>query len=116
VALNKADRVSQADQNEAADFAERILSEQIGRAVGPLLRASATERLAGHVIQDWSALERALSELRGRSADLLDGAASRHQHRLADELGRGVEAQRQALRRYVQRWFVWTDWLAIYNR
>jgi hypothetical protein len=60
---------------------------------------SATERLAGQVTRDWSALERVLSELRGRSADLLDEAASRHQRRLADELGRDVEAQRQALTR-----------------
>ena len=102
VVLNKADRVSQADQIEAADFAERVLAEQVGRAVGPLLRVSATERLAGQMTRDWSTLERVLSELRGRSAELLDASAGRHQHRLADELGRVVEAQRQALTRPIE--------------
>ncbi len=102
--LNKSDRLSQADREEASRFAQRILAERIGRPIPPLLEVSAAERLAGGGPERaWPALERALERLAHEAgADLLRASEQREVRRLADRLLAEIEEQRGALVRPVE--------------
>lgn len=97
--LNKADRLSEADCEEAARFTEGILSDRLGRPVPRLLRVSATGQLAGTERDgDWPALQRALERLAHEAgADLLHAAERREINRLTTRLLAEAEQQRLAL-------------------
>jgi hypothetical protein len=97
--LNKADRLSEADCEEAARFTEGILSDRLGRPVPRLLRVSATGQLAGTERDgDWPALQRALERLAHEAgADLLRAAERREINRLTTRLLAEAEEQRLAL-------------------
>lgn len=97
--LNKADRLSEPEREEAARFTERVLAERLGRPVPRLLQVSATERLAGGGPgRDWAALRHALERLaRDAGADLLHAAERREVARLTGRLLGEVEEQRRAL-------------------
>lgn len=97
--LNKADRLSESDCEEAARFTERVLADRLGRPVARLLRVSATGQLAGTERDgDWSALQRALERLAHEAgADLLRAAERREIDRLTTRLLAEVEEQRLAL-------------------
>ncbi|HEV8309694.1 MAG TPA: dynamin family protein, partial [Methylomirabilota bacterium] len=53
--LNKADRLAEAERDEARRFAEGVLGERLHRPIR-LLEVSATERLAGRTSRDWGVL------------------------------------------------------------
>jgi len=97
--LNKADRLSESDCEEAARFTEGILAGKLGRPVPPLLRVSATGQLAGTGRNgDWPKLEHALERLAHEAgADLLRAAERREIERLMARLLAEAEEQRLAL-------------------
>jgi hypothetical protein len=98
--LNKADRLSPADADEARRFAEQVLARRLRRPVGPLLEVSATARLAGGATRDWARLEAALATLAQRSGrQLAEGAVLRGARRLADRVLQAIDAHREALAR-----------------
>jgi GTP-binding protein EngB required for normal cell division len=99
VVLNKADRVSDADAQIAGAFTERVLAERLGRPVGTVFRASATERIAGSgPSRDWDALVAALRALVDRSGrTLVQHALERGVVRLAGECLRQIDEARDAL-------------------
>lgn len=100
VVLNKADRLSDADNAEAARFAERVLTERLGGPVGPIFQVSATQRLAGTgPARDWDAMVAALRRLSGDAASVLAGAEERGTGRLLDRLAAELAEQRGALER-----------------
>jgi GTP-binding protein EngB required for normal cell division len=96
--LNKADRLNDTERGEASRFAERILSQRLGRPVGPLFQVSATERLAGTPSRDWEPLQRRLEALaRESGAELVSAALERGINRLVRQLLRDLEERRDAL-------------------
>jgi hypothetical protein len=101
-ALNKADRVSVLDARAAADFTTHVVSQRLGRPVGPCLHVSATERLQRGRSRDWAALEQALQQLGTRGAEVVEEAATRAVHRLARRLVHDVHEQQAALVRPVE--------------
>ena len=113
VVLNKADRFSDVERREAARFAERALSRSLGRAVGPILEVSATERLAGvGPLRDWSAL---FAQLEALSADsgraLVHEALQRGVARLAGQCSRALKETTAALWRPIEESEQRLDWL-----
>ncbi len=97
--LNKADRLSDRDVEEAAAFARRALQQRLGRDV-QLFTLSALERCEGTVTRDWPELEAALTTLaRDAGADLVRSARERGERRLAERLLREIEWQRDAFER-----------------
>ena len=104
VVLNKADRTSDGDRAEAIRFTERVLAQHLGRAVGPILQVSATERLAGTgPLRDWPALIVRLEELsRHSGAYLVSAAEERGLASLCDRLLRSLDQERAALIRPIE--------------
>jgi len=98
-ALNKADRLSDAERQEAVDFTRRILSERLGRAAVPLYEVSATERLAGEgPPRGWPDLLAALHTLAMRSgSELVRNAEERGVALFAHGLTQRLEDERLAL-------------------
>jgi predicted GTPase len=102
--LNKADRLSDSERNEAQAFTQQILHERLGRPAPPILEVSAIERLAGTgLLRDWQVLHETLDGLARRSGTVLVRAAEERGltlliNRLLHELGE----QRQALVRPVE--------------
>lgn len=99
--LNKADRLSEEEREEAARFMERVLAERLGRPIPPLLEVSARERLAEEGPgRQWAALERALERLsRDAGAGLLRASVQREVGRLVGRLLSEIEERREALLR-----------------
>jgi hypothetical protein len=76
--VNNADRLSADDVRQAREFTEQLVSERLGRSIGPVLEISAAERIAsGRPTRDWQKLEDALRSLRARSAGCGDHDVSR---------------------------------------
>lgn len=77
--LSKADRLSDADREQATRFAERVLSDRLDVPLGFLYQISATERLDGSgPSRDWNSLVSRLETLAHESgADLICGAEER---------------------------------------
>src|SRR5262249_51682233 len=81
--LNKADRVPEAERQQAQRFSEERIAERLGRDVSPMLEVSATERLAGTgPSRDWDGLVNRLVVLSEQSAAAL--------LRSAEERGVGI--------------------------
>jgi GTP-binding protein EngB required for normal cell division len=100
VVLNKADRVSPAELEEARAFAARALAARLGRPIGPLLSVSATEAQRGAAGRDWRGLTDALDAMAtGSGADLVRRAHVRGLGRLVDRLLAAIAEQRGALTR-----------------
>jgi GTPase SAR1 family protein len=102
--LNKADRQSDAERQEAIAFTERVLAERLGRPVGPILRVSAADRIVGAgPPRDWDRLVDALQSLAKESgADLVRAAERRGITLLAQRLLRELDEQRAALVRPIE--------------
>jgi hypothetical protein len=99
IVLNKSDRIPDADRAEARAFAERVLRDRLGRAVGPILEVSAAERLvATGPPRDWDALRRALATLAEHSgAGLVRAAEARGLRVLGARVLRELTERRDAL-------------------
>ena len=100
VVLNKADRLSPAENAEASAFAARILAARLGRPIDPILEVSAAERLTTVPTRDWLRLVAALEGLAATSgAALLRSAQIRGLGRLAGRLLHDLDERRAALTR-----------------
>lgn len=101
IVLNKADRLSDIERQEAARFTERVLEGRLSRPVGQLLQVSATDRLAGSgPARDFAALEETLERLAGRSgASLVQAAEARWVEILAARLEHDLSERSNALER-----------------
>lgn len=100
--VGKADRTSEAERAEARRFAERILSDRLGRRIGPMLEVSATERRQGRPGRDWDALVARLAAVAvHRRDDVLGTAGLRGVRALSARLRREVDEREGALRRPV---------------
>jgi dynamin family protein len=94
--LNKADRVSERERDEAAAFAQRVLPERLERPVERIFHVSALERLNGDGgTFDWDLLVEHLQRLAHDSGRSLVAQAARRgavrlgarlQHALAEEI------------------------------
>jgi GTP-binding protein EngB required for normal cell division len=104
VVLNKADRASQAELQEARLFTRKVIESWLGRPVDPLLEVSARERLeAGLPTREWVALEQALSGLARQSrSEILEVSGARAVRRLRGALLAEVGEREAALRRPVE--------------
>jgi prepilin-type processing-associated H-X9-DG protein len=101
--LNKADRLSHADVQQAREFTERLVSARLGRAIGPVLEISAAERIERQEpTRDWTRLEAALSALTIDAADILQRSHDRGVARLTKQLRDDVDERRGALVRPLQ--------------
>jgi hypothetical protein len=101
--LNKADRMSDAETEEAARFTEGVLAKKLARPVPRLFRVSASEALgAKEPGRDWSALRAGLERLAHESgAELVREAERRESARLSRRILSEVDEQRSALLRPV---------------
>ena len=99
VVLNKSDRVSERERNEASAFARRVIEERLDKPVPTIYEVSATDQLSGRATwADWPALVNDLETL--ASADrtsLAAQAGTRAAWRLASELDSALALQQAAL-------------------
>jgi GTP-binding protein EngB required for normal cell division len=105
VVLNKADRVSSVERQQAKAFSERVIAGNTSVRVGRILEVSATERLAGGApTREWELLVGELERLARESGSaLVRGAEERGLRRLADRLLRLLDEERDALTRPVEQ-------------
>lgn len=102
-ALSKADRLSADDVGQAREFTERMVSERLGRPIGPVLEISAAERIAsGRPTREWQKLEDALVDLTGDVAAILRHTYPRGLARLTKQLRDEFDERRGALVRPIQ--------------
>jgi predicted GTPase len=102
-ALNKADRLSPEDVRQARDFTEQLVSDRLGRPVGPVLEISAAERISsGRPTRDWQRLQDALVALSGDAAEILRHTYRRGRARLTKQLRDEFNERRGALVRPTQ--------------
>jgi GTP-binding protein EngB required for normal cell division len=99
--LNKADRVTEVECEEAVCFAERVLAEKLHRPVERMFRVSALERLTtGQGTRDWDPLTGHLQTLAEESGwVLVVGAVQRGLARLGARLGHILAEEAAALQR-----------------
>jgi hypothetical protein len=104
VVLNKADRASAAELQEARLFTQAVIEDRLGRPVDALLEVSARERLeTGLPTREWVALEQGLSALsRQARTEILASAGERAIRRLRDALLAEIAEREAALRRPLQ--------------
>jgi ribosome biogenesis GTPase A len=102
--LNKADKLSDSELEEARRFTGHILSERAGLDGVRLFDVSATERLTGRgPMRDWQGLIEALGTLAQESgSDLVGAAEERGLALLADRLRHHLDERRAALVRPVE--------------
>jgi Dynamin family len=107
IVLNKSDRVSDTERQEAVRFAEHVLTTALGRAPGPIYTVSATQALAhqpGALSDGWVALGHALRTLACQSGPTLARAAGiRGAARLIAECLRQIDQADDALRQPLER-------------
>ena len=97
--LNKADRLSAEECDEATAFARSALAQRLERPVGQIYQVSAKERL-DHTgpPRDWQALRNSLEELANRAGPALAArAAERGLHRSAERLRERLAEERNFL-------------------
>jgi hypothetical protein len=102
--LNKADRIADAERDEARRFCARALASHLGRAVDPILEISAAASLSGHAaLYDWDALRDRLARLAtGSGRQLLQAAEARGLTVLTDRALREIRERQEALQRPVE--------------
>jgi len=97
--LNKSDRLSEADREQAIRFTEQILSKHLKREIGKILEVSAIDPGA----MDWNELRSALEKLaRDSGANLAIQGAAREAQRLVHELRLEISERRLALMRPIE--------------
>jgi GTPase SAR1 family protein len=99
VVLNKIDRVSVADRQQASAFAAKVLSARLKKPVAQIYEVSALSRLTGTTEpDDWESLVADLGGLASKSGeDMTRSAAERGVRRFSASLTRSVEERIRAL-------------------
>lgn len=100
IVLNKIDRVSAGERQEASAFARTVLEARLQRPVGQIYEVSALNRL-NHVDNgdDWNALVADLSQLARKSGqEMTCSAAERGLQRFSASLQRSVDERVRALK------------------
>jgi GTP-binding protein EngB required for normal cell division len=102
--LNKADRLTDAERDEARAFTARVLRERLGGAEAELFEVSALERLEHRgPARQWDAfVERLRALVRASGAELVERAATRGLAALLARLERHLRESRDALVRPVE--------------
>lgn len=96
--INKADRLSEADVEQARVFTRDVLTKRLARDVGDLLVISAADRIEGRSSRDWSVLESRLQALSHEaSAMLVESARRRGLRWICSRLAVAVAGHRAAL-------------------
>ena len=97
--LNKIDRVSETERQQASQFATKILETRLKRTIGPIYQVSALNRLTRALgADDWDALARDLILLANRSGKAMtDAAAQRGKKRFRTYLQRALDEHVRAL-------------------
>ncbi|MGE3527471.1 MAG: dynamin family protein [Gemmatimonadales bacterium] len=102
--LNKADRATAEELEQADRFTRRILRERLGWSIPRTYLVSATEALAGRGGGDWSALVDTVRRLAGSVGERLARAAvERGRERLVRRLREALRAGRDALVQPIER-------------
>lgn len=101
--LNKADRLTAPDLEEARRFTAIVLQRQLKRPDERLFEVSATERLEVGPTRDWVALEARLEDLASQTNVIVDHAARRGAERIAARLSRDIAEQHDALVRPIEQ-------------
>lgn len=101
--LNKVDRQSPAEREQALAFTRRVLRGRLGRDVGPIHEVSALERAQGAgPARDWDALVAALTSLAGGGGgggEIVRAAEQREVALFVARLRAEIAQQRDALQR-----------------
>jgi GTPase Era involved in 16S rRNA processing len=100
IVLNKIDRVSAAERQQASEFAAKVLEDRLKRPVGPIYEVSALNRL-NHCTgaDDWNSLIDNLKLLASKSGQAMTrSAAERGLRRFSASLQRSIEERVRALR------------------
>ncbi len=97
--LNKSDRLTREERQEARIFAEELLEKKLGKPPGPILEVSATESLAsGKPTRDLPALQESLRRLAHEAgADMIEEAQIRGIRRVSERVFKEIEERRRAL-------------------
>lgn len=104
IAVNKADRTTDAERAAAVAFARRQLDKRLGRPVGPLFEISAAEQLERRGTgRDWYKLTAALNQLvEGSGRRLIHAACERGLERVSEQLLAIITEEREALQRPIE--------------
>ncbi len=100
VVLNKIDRVSATERQQASAFATRVLEARLKRLVGRIYEVSALGKLKGSAsTDDWEILARDLNRLASKSGQaMMHSAGERGLRRFSDSLQRSIEERVRALK------------------
>jgi GTP-binding protein EngB required for normal cell division len=104
IALNKADRTTDAERAAAVAFAQRQLVKRLQRPVGPLFEVSAAEQLEHRGTgRDWIRLVASLNRLvQGSGRRLIRAACDRGLDRISEQLLAIITEERGALQRPIE--------------
>jgi hypothetical protein len=104
IALNKADRTTDAERAAAVAFAQRQLVKRLQRPVGPLWEVSAAEQLEHRGTgRDWIKLVASLNGLvQGSGRRLIRAACDRGLDRISEQLLAIITEERGALQRPIE--------------
>ncbi len=100
IVLNKIDRVSSTERQQASAFAIRVLEVRLKRPVGRVYEVSALNKLKRSTsTDDWDILVGDLNRLASQSGQaMMHSAAERGMHRFSDFLRRSIEERIRALK------------------
>jgi hypothetical protein len=104
IALNKADRTTEAERAAAVAFARRQLEKRLQHPVGPFFEISAAEQLEHRGTgRDWGKLVASLKQLVESSGRrLIRAACERGLERLSEQLLAMITEEREALQRPIE--------------
>ena len=100
IVLNKIDRVSATERQQASEFATKVLEDRLKRPVGQIYEVSALNRLNNSTdADDWNNLMENLKLLASKSGQAMTrAAAERGMRRFSASLQRSLEERVRALR------------------
>ncbi|MFZ0859834.1 MAG: dynamin family protein [Candidatus Sulfotelmatobacter sp.] len=104
IAVNKADRTTDAERAAAVTFARRQLEKRLQHPVGPLFEVSAAEQLEHRGMgRDWKKLVASLNQLvEGSGRRLIRAACDRGLERISEQLLAIITEEREALQRPIE--------------
>jgi len=105
IVLNKIDRVSPTEREQASAFARKVVEARLKKAVGRIYEVSALNNLhRSPDADDWNPLTEDLEQLASRSGqDMTRAAAERGRHRFAALLRRSLDERLRALQQPIEQ-------------